>query len=569
MVLALVSCALDDGEMKKAWVVGVAWLLTACSNSSKERLGTEADAGSSPADASAPDAQPTASCVDSTETGVITLSPDLADFHFSYYLVAPDSGRVVMVGGPGDDPADVSPTRMFSTPICGGMATEIGPLAQADSEASLHRARITPDSSRVVYTRRDYTPEDGLTILLHSIPITGGETAPLTPPLAGDPDSIVDTFLVSQDGTVVYLTQTDQEIGTRLFSVPADASREPELLAQTSSSDGRIYPTFELTATGDRVVFAADLNDAGVIRLYSVPTAGGDVTPLTPTAADGTGVSRFFHVSGDDVLFTGSLDGPVPNRLYSTPAAGGARTVLGTLDGVFLYMHDLPGSHDVVFVGVRGDGIRRVYRATIGAPGIALLSGDGGNQVVGVGEYEYSLQLNADSTRIVYMDDRDTAYADALYSAPITGGEVQLISQANSDETRGIGPFSGIPGTDQVVYTADIEENDVARLYRVADTGGDIVQLAPEAENSTGSVTYGLPSQDGAWIVYLCACARPGARELFKIRPDGTDRSDFFTDPAGANVWNYEFSPDGRWIVWNATLESDPRLRVRARRLDP
>jgi Tol biopolymer transport system component len=554
--------------MRGRWV-GVVWLLFACNSSSEERRGVDPDAGNEAADGSPVDAQPAASCIDSTETGVITLSPDLADFHFPEYVVAPDSERVVMVGGAGDNPGDVPRTRMFSTPICGGEATEIGPPAPVDAEVNLLRVRITPDSSRVVYTRSLYTANDGLTVLLHSVPVGGGDIAPLAPQLAGDPDHIIDTFVVGPDGTVVYLTKTEQGAGTRLFSVPADGSAEPQLLAEPTDIDGQIYPTFALTAAGDRVVFAADMTGAGVTRLYSAPTAGGDVTPLTPTASDGTGASRFFHVSGDHVLFTGSLDGPVPNRLYSTSAAGGARTVLGTLDGVFLLMHDVPATDDVVFVGVRGDGIRRVYRATIGTPGIALLSGDAGfdTEQVGIGGYDYSLQLNSDGSRIVYMDDRDTAWAVALYSAPIAGGDVQLISQPNSDWMRGIGPFAAIPGTDQVVFTATIEERDVARLYRVADTGGDIVRLAPEEANSTGSVVNSQPSTDGAWILYLCECIRPGARELFKIRPDGSDRTDVFTDPSGADVWSYDFSPDGRWIIWNAMVPSDGRVRVSTRHL--
>ncbi len=197
-----------------------------------------------------------------------------------------------------------------------------------------------------------------------------------------------------------------------------------------------------------------------------------------------------------------------------------------------------------------------------------MLSGDGGNQVIGVGEYEWSLQLNADSSRIVYMDDRDTAYADALYSAPVAGGEVQLISQPNDDETRGIGLFAAIPGSDQVVYSSTIEQG-VSRLYRVADSGGDIVELAPEDEGSTCGVTYGQPSADGEWLICKRVCTSPTTGELFKIRPDGSDRTDVFSDPSGATVWDFDLSPDNRWIVWNATLDRDPRVRVRARRLDP
>jgi len=555
--------------MKGSWVVGVAGLLAACNSSSGERVGREADAGSDPVvDASAPDAQPPASCLDSTETGIITLSPDLADVHFAYYLIAPDSQRVVMVGGPGESPMDASRTRMFSTPICGGEVTEIGPSVPADAEVNLFRATITPDSSHVVFTRSIFTREAGLEFSLESVPIAGGDIARLSPPPGDDPDYIIDTSSISPDGTVVYLTQTEQGIGTRLFSVPADGSREPELLAEPANGNGELYPTFELTADGERVVFAADMTGTGIIRLYSAPTAGGDVTPLTPTAPGAPGTSRFFHINGDDILFSGSLDAAVPHRVYSTSAAGGSPTVLGTLDGLPLQVHDVPTNGDVVFVGVRGDEIRRVFRATIGNPGIALLSGDDGSQEVGIAGYEdYSLQLNGDGSRVVYMDDRDTGWVFSLYSAPVAGGEVELLSQPNSDPMRTVGPFVAIPGTDQVVFTSTVEDRDVARLYRVADTGGDIVRLAPETGNSTGYVTNSVPSADGAWIVYLCACARPGARELFKIRPDGSERTDVFTDPSGANVWDYDLSPDERWIISNATLESDPRLRVRARRL--
>ena len=555
--------------MRGGLVVGVASLLTACNSTTGERIGDQADAGDNPvADASAPDAQPPASCADSTETGIITLSPDLAEFHFAYYRIAPDSQRVVMVGGPGESPMDAPRTRMFSAPICGGEATEIGPPTPPGAEVNWLGARITPDSSRVVFTRSIFTDDVGLVIPIASVPITGGDIAQLSAWTDDDPDKMVATFVNGPDGTVVYLTQTDQGIGTRLFSVPADGSSEPQLLAEPASSNGELYPTFELTADGDRVVFAADMNGAGIIRLYSVPTAGGDVTLLTPTAASAPGASRFFHVKGDVVLFSGSLDAAVPNRVYSTAAAGGSPTVLGTLDGLPLQAHDVPASDDVVFVGVRGDDIRRVYRATIGTPGIALLSGDDGSQMVGIAGYEdYSLQLNADGSRIVYMDDRDAGWVFSLYSAPIAGGEVQLISHPNSDPMRTVGPFAAVPGTDQVVFTSTVEDRDVARLYRVAETGGDIVRLAPEAGNSTGAVTNSQPSADGTWIVYLCACARPGARELFKIRPDASDRTDVFTDPSGANVWHYDLSPDDHWIVWNASLENDPRLRVRARRL--
>lgn len=540
--------------------------LAACGGSGSEGLEVSGvDASANLPDAATYDAQPPPPpCIDSTETDVIALSPDLPavppdipEFHFTTQTISPDSERVLLLAEP--DNRSGHRNRMFSVPICGGEAIELGPDWSLDPLAKFGAWRITLDSSRVAFFWRDSGGAH-----LYGTPITGGAIDVMQLAPQGLPS--VAELQMSPTGILVFLRATSTGVGRQLYSVPTDGSSNPVLLAEVSGASDEIHHEIGLTAGGDRVVFAADIGGDGLTRLYSVPVDGGTITPLTPTEPGAAGARRFFHISGDHVLFTGSLDLPSPDRMYSTSAAGGAPTELGTLDGTFLFMQDVPGTSDVVFVGVRGDGIRRVYRATIGTPGISMLSGEAGFESnAGIGTFDYGLQLNSDATRVIFMDDRETEWAVALYSAPIAGGDVQLLSRPNEYENRTVGLFSAIPGTKDVVFVSEIEDPDASSLYRVSDTGGTIVTLAPEPDYPEGSVGNFRMTHDNEWIVVNCQCDELDGGELFKVRPDGSDFTPIFSNPG--RVDTYDLSPDGAWVVWGGPLEADPSRRIRARRL--
>jgi Tol biopolymer transport system component len=157
---------------------------------------------------------------------------------------------------------------------------------------------------------------------LYSVPIIGGASVKLNPPLAGSKGDVrgaapemPNPFRISPDSRrVVYVADQDTDNVYELYSVPIAGGRSAKLnpvlaggRGEIRGADNMVANPFLVTADSRRVLYLADQETVGVMELHSVPIAGGKVVRLNPPLAGGHGtivgadyeVNNPFRISPD------------------------------------------------------------------------------------------------------------------------------------------------------------------------------------------------------------------------------------------------------------------------------
>ncbi len=220
------------------------------------------------------------------------------DFFFD---ISPDGNRVVFRA----DALIDQKLELFSRPIdgSGSLKTINAPLASDDSKVG--GFRITPDSSRIVYTAEQDKPN---TSELYVRPIDGnGNSMRLSGPLDSGEAVFIDDM--SPDGTVVvYLADQDGNGRQEAYSVPIDGSASPVKLNEPAEGDESVIGG-QITPDSARYIFFADLDTPGLVQVYSKPIdgSGAQVKLSRAETSESTGA---FGVSDDSRLVV-LLDGNI------------------------------------------------------------------------------------------------------------------------------------------------------------------------------------------------------------------------------------------------------------------
>jgi hypothetical protein len=357
-------------------------------------------------------------------------------------------------------------------------AQAAGPKLSGGSQVEEESVRLTEDGNWVVYI--EYDSPGGT---LYSTSIDGTTTHQLADaPVAGG--ALFIQPRVSPDSQwAVFLADRESDDVWELFAVPIDGSSLPVKLNSTPVSGGDVISDFYVTADSARVVYTADQDTDEVFELFSVPidgssaptklngslTAGGDVWLGWPSP-DGQIIVYRADQNTDELweLFAVPTDGSSSAvKISGTPAGGGdvLTTWLVSPDGTrVIYL----GDQDTI-------GVRELYSASIdGSASPTKLSG---TMATG-GDAWASFQITADSSTVVYWADQDIDQVFELYSAPIDGGSSatklndSLVAGGDVDSTYRISGDSA-----RVVYLADQSTDDVFELYSVPVGGGTPVRL--------------------------------------------------------------------------------------------
>ena len=330
---------------------------------------------------------------------------------------------------------------------------------------SLNRFEISPDSSRVVFSR-----DSGI----YSVPITGGASIPLNASPLPDKDNFKVTldsqqviyrnssshiskvsitgstpvqvssnqvnsfasFKLSPDGDhIVYSNRTPQS-SRELYSISLATNIETKIALNLNNSgslnDIVSVDTFEFTPDGNQIVFLASVNSL-TRGLYSAPISGGNLSTIVSfgLSANTNSFSMKISPDGNHILYrvlssnsSGISYFPDKFELYHVPFGGGNITEIGlsinTRDFEFT-----PDSSRVIyssaFVAIPDLEFPDIVFFRFKIYSTSLI--DGTSFALSEAVTNFFFEITADGEKVVYID------SDAVFSMPTEGGNpIKLLS---------------------------------------------------------------------------------------------------------------------------------------------
>ncbi len=372
------------------------------------------------------------------------LTADVADFK-----IAPDGSRVVYLAN------QASPLfEVHSVPI--DRATGPIVLNASNPDGSFSQTWISDDSTRVVYTGIQTTG----TSEIFSVPIGGGtvESLAVTPLTISDPQQLG----ISPDSTRVVWADNGSGVfelyTTDILGAGGVVNVNGPLVSGGAVSRGansNVY--FRITPDSTRIVYLANQITLTDKELFHAPITGGGGTRLNDLLGAGQDVQDFFI--GPQNTRVVYFQTP-PNEHYSVPFTGGGATLLGATasarvafspDGAAVIRREssqivaqpIEGGSEVVLntatgsllVAVSADstraaiaannaGVYRLFSAAMSDGSSEELSGT----IVSGGSVLPSFipKISSNSSRVVYLADKDIDNVVELYNAP-------MVSDADSD----------------------------------------------------------------------------------------------------------------------------------------
>lgn len=387
-------------------------------------------------------------------------------------VVADDSQHVVFSGD-----IDVeNVTRLYSVPVSGGDVVTLSPNMGGDTSLAVDEFAISPDGLRVVFLG---DPEVDGVVRLYSVPIMGGDIVTLSQNLSSDATLSVSEFQISDDSSrVVFVGDTELDDEFNIYSVPIDGG-EIITLAENVGTESILSETpFMISQNSSSVVYMGDRSVEGVIRLYSVPTIGGEVTLLSHAVSNDSKenvISFSINNNSSTVFFWGDTEEDEKYKIYSVPINGGAVTDL--YDNA---INDFAISNNDEYVVCMGQtettGVFRLFSVPVGGDEVVLLSHDtGSNKNLEVLEYA----ISPDNLRVVFRGDTEEDEVTNIYSVPIAGGDIIKIAATENEEPPS--DFTITPDSSKVIFLRDVDVDDEfenTRLYSVPIEGGAITQLS-------------------------------------------------------------------------------------------
>ena len=328
---------------------------------------------------------------------------------------SPDSSRVVYSVSRSAN----SSTELYSVPVTGGASAALsGPTPANNYNMSF---AISPDGSRVVYWTgtSDFNNDH---CNLYSVPIAGG-----TPPvMLNDPigwDETVIEFKISPNSSRVVYTTLENSLGigyySLLHSIPL-AGGTPTLLCtdhEFSPDDHSSVEGFEIAPDSSQVFYLADQDTNDTLEVYRVPLAGGAQERLNAPLPPGRSVSEFIvSPDGSRVVYKADQDSQLILELYSVPSGGGTPVRINA---------PLAANQQIGDFKATPDSSRIIYQLFLNAGTethlcSASIRGGGESVRLDTGSGRISdFKIAPHSTHVAYLADKETTSVYELFSRPI------------------------------------------------------------------------------------------------------------------------------------------------------
>jgi serine/threonine-protein kinase len=334
------------------------------------------------------------------------------------------------------------------------------------------------------------------------------------------------------DGTKIVFGQPEGILevsangGTPTLLIPASGQLwDPQYLP-----NGAVLFTRATSATENDILVQMPGQDPRVLfpgeRAIYVPT--GHLIVTDPAAAPTALFARPFDL---DTLVAG---GPVPvaenaalrnNKTHYAIAVGGT---LAYLHGAAV--NDVPVLPELLLAFVGPDGTRRA----LGAP---------------PGRYR-SPRVSPDGTRVAVEILDPEGNRASIWTYDLAGdADIRRLTQVN--EGTNLRPLWTLDGT-RIVFTSD-RDGPSSIYWQDADGRGPAERLTT-AEEGTIHVPESL-APDGTLSFAVVNGGVTGGWGVYTRSPDG--ESAVFYDLEGTNQWSSAFSPDGRWLAYASTEDSN------------
>jgi Tol biopolymer transport system component len=294
----------------------------------------------------------------------------------SDFRISPDSGWVVYQV----DQQTPTVLELYSVPLGGPAAAGVKLNRVLPPGGNVTHFNISPDSSRVVYNADQEKDND---FELYSVPLGGPATAGIKlNGVLGPGGGVNGVGRISPDSSrVVYTAIQEAATAYDLYSVPLGGPAADGIKLNRPLFLNGEFADFEISPDSSRVVYTAAQDTVGVQELYSVPLAGPEAAGIKlngATAADGSvfdlkkvarGFVFDFRISPDSgrAVYRSNQETDTVIELYSVPLGGPAAAGIklnGTLvTGGFVNTYQIsPDSGRVVYTAIQDTaGVLELY----------------------------------------------------------------------------------------------------------------------------------------------------------------------------------------------------------------
>lgn len=426
------------------------------------------------------------------------------------------------------------PTQLYIVPIEGG--TPIRKSHDLDPGAYVDRLKISPDSQWLLYTAE--TDENRLDMF--RVEVSGGTPAAYSYTDTSICTPFVTDFEISQDSSLVAFRAAYNCSGTihpnrLLLRAPIEST---SALLMWSVHDGGFISQYAFTRPTPFevpvLVYITDINGPPndppqQLQWGNTSTFGNDHI-ISGTIVAGGAVASFQPIPGTQkVVFLADREiDEVPELFLTTAGIGGVVQVPVQLHEVIAltWMRDLyavsPDGGRVLFVvddnPISGVDFERLRSASVAAPGSSTLLSD----TVPGGATFLRVEASGDSSRALFLVDRDEVGRFELFSAPLAGGaSARLNPTANPLlATWDVLDFATSIDGARVSFVYDSETfmsgAHQSQIRSSATSGGGSVVVGPNLNRltSTGFAGVWAPSAQ-AQAVAAGDAMTPQKRELY------------------------------------------------------
>jgi Tol biopolymer transport system component len=287
----------------------------------------------------------------------------------SGYLFSADDTRVVYRA----DQQVVDRLELFSVNVASpGVSTMLNSSLVQEGDVT-SGFEISPDSSHVAYVADQDV--DGV-LELYAVAFSNpGTSSKLNGTLIGGGD--VCHFTFSPDSIrVAYCADQDTDEVTELYTATLNAPGDSTKLSPALVAGGDVMSSYEFSADGSFVIYAADQEVDETIELFRVDIASpGSATKLNATlVADGDVWDFKFRPDGTHVGYIATQDNLATYELYEVALAspGNSTKLSAPMNGAGLWQFEYAtDSSAAIYNAEQESALPELYQIAIAAPAVA------------------------------------------------------------------------------------------------------------------------------------------------------------------------------------------------------
>ncbi len=370
-------------------------------------------------------------------------------------------------------------------------------------------------------------------------------------------------FQISNDGSRVVYRTDDYGSGLEaLYSVPANGSAAPVMIAAQTGGAPLAFDEYAITPDSSRIVWRGDLITNGVHELFSRPINGSSSAVKINHSLGGWAVHEFqISNDGSRVVYRTDDYGSGLEALYSVPTDGSLSPVMiaaqtGGATRSFSEYAISPDSARIVWRGdLQTDGVIELFSRPINGIGTPVKLSHSLN-----GWAVLEFQISNDGSRVVYRTDDYGSGLGALYSVPTNGSTVPVtLAVQSGGAALSFHEYAISPDSARVVWRGDLRTDSVIELFS-RPINGNAAAVKLSHDLGGWAVHEFQISNDGSRVVFRTDDYGSGLEALYDVPTDGSDAPEMLAAQTGGatlGFHEYTISPNSAGVVWRGDLETD------------